>query len=59
MANNAQRTLDETLADLDEALEDLESNRLADFQSSIKRVRNPKKGKHITIELQYMTAPEQ
>lgn len=57
--NNATRTLKQTRADLVEALEDLQLDRLLDFASSIKRTRNPKGGKHIEITLQYKTAPEQ
>jgi len=57
--NNTTRKLKQTRADLVEALDDLHMDKLVNFQSSIQRRRNPKKGKHIEITLEYITAPEQ
>lgn len=58
-SNNITNTLEETRLDLEEALEDLKINNLIDFNSSINRERSPKKGKHVTVKVEYITRPKQ
>lgn len=56
--NNVTRKLKQTRADLVEALNDLHMDKLVNFTSSIQRQRDPQKGKHIKITLEYITTPQ-